>query len=168
MFDSRLSLLAGVLFSGTVAAAVQFDPETGVGFVPGAEVQTPFAWTEAQFQQRSPGVSFRYRSTGRYNGICTWTGSQGASAEEQRSQTFAWEAPLTSGLHHHGQQRARVDGFQLMGFARASGAADKVPAVGSPCSGGGGQTGSWTVLTPLVQSRTLLVRFGGVDVVLPF
>lgn len=168
MFYSRFALFACVLFSASVAAAVQFESSSGVGFVPGSVVQESFGWTDGQFQLRAPGVSFRLRSTGRFTGSCSWRDPQGAVVEESRSQGFASEAPLSSGLHYQSRQRASVDGFQLMGFLPAPGGAEMVPAAGSICAGPAGQTGTWMTVTLQVQSRTLLVRFGGAEMMLPF
>lgn len=149
-------------------AAITFDFMSGAGMLSAKDVQVPLGWTDPQFQQRAPGVTFRYRTSGRYAAICSWTLPQGGAIEEARAQHFGWEAALTSTLRYDSLQPGRIEGFQLLGFAQAVDSTVSVPAVGSPCTGGSGMPGIWSAVVPQVQVRELVARFGGVDTVLPF
>lgn len=155
-----------VAVAASVSAAT-FDPVSGAGLLSVGDVQAPFGWTDAQFQERAPAVTFRYRTAGRYSAVCSWLLPQGGVGEELRHPSFAWEGPLTSALRFHTQQRGRIDGFQLLGFTQTPND-PTTPVGGTPCPGPGGLLGTWSNVTPQVQSRALIARFGGVDAVLPF
>ncbi|MDP2263451.1 MAG: hypothetical protein Q8K24_09875 [Hydrogenophaga sp.] len=168
MQKGLLGLIAYMLLNGMAGAAVQFDISSGAGFVSATDVQLPLGWSDPQFQQRAAGVTFRYRTSGRYTAICSWPLPQGGAAEESRTQPFMWEVALTNTLRFDNKQRGRIDGIQLLGFAQAAGSNESVPTVGSPCSSGGGVPGTWSSVALQVEVRTLVARFGGVDTVLPF
>ncbi|MBS3996059.1 MAG: hypothetical protein KGZ67_01790 [Hydrogenophaga sp.] len=166
--SSRLTALAGLLVAASGWAASTFDPVSGTGQVPGREVQTLLGWTDAQFQERAPAVSFSYHASGHFNAVCAWTNAQGARMEEPRTVNMDWQASVNSSLRHDVRNPQRIEGFQLLGFGGPPGTGAPVPEPGAPCPGAGGLTGTWLAVVPQRHSGALSARFGGQDVRLPF
>jgi hypothetical protein len=164
----RLSTSLALLAATTVWASSSFDPVSATGHVPGHDVQTLMGWTEAQFQERAPAITFILHASGQFTGTCVGTGPDGSRFEEDRTVIVDWQAPVISSLRHDMSEPGRVDGFQLLGLGATPDLESLPPAPGGPCPLAQGSPGTWLSLSSQLQAHALLARFGGVDVRLPF
>ncbi|HEY0868258.1 MAG TPA: hypothetical protein VGE01_12805 [Fimbriimonas sp.] len=137
-------------------AAVEFDPETGQGFVGKGDVQLAFGWNNADFQRNVGSVVFTYESSSLVTGVCEWT-TEGNGKESKTHQK-----KITSGSAIYGtlkaDQRVRnqVTGIELTGYAanpivtEGSDTYDNKNypmVVGGPCPGNPGNGSVWVSVT---------------------
>lgn len=162
-------LITTLLLAAPAAwGSATFDAASGTGQVAGRDVQNVLGWTDAQLQERAPAVSFSYRSSGQYTGVCAWTNAQGVRVEERRTGVVNWQSSLNASLRHDPRNPRRVEGFQLLGFSGSPTRGEAMPMSGAVCTGAGGIPGAWLAVVPQLQSDALLAHFGGVEVRLPF
>lgn len=162
-----LTAVLGFALSSAWAAAT-FDAGSGTGQVPGRDVQALLGWTEPQFQERAPALSFSLRGSGEFTAVCGWLNTQGVRMEDRRGLSVGWQVPVSSSLRYDVRSLRRIDGFQLLGFVKSQDGSASPPVTGSPCVGADGTLGNWTAVVPHVQTRSLWAHFGGVDVQVPF
>jgi hypothetical protein len=117
---------AFVLMLSTAAAAVTFDPETGVGFVGKGDVQDVFGWNNMQLQDNAADVSFTYVEQGVYTVVC----SRVHQVQGYQEQTFNnREIGLDSEVEFEKRRNSQgqITGFSLIGFGEEVQSSDACP-----------------------------------------
>jgi hypothetical protein len=164
-YKALAGLTAGLMMIATAAmAAVDFDPDTGAGFVGKGEVQEAFGWNNRQLQANADDVQFRVSSevVTEVSWTCTNTNNQNVQ-ERERTTTTSLQGVLDSTT----RERNQVTGFILEGY-------DGDPTTGDPetegpqlnsCPQGQG----WSLTTPagdaevVSSSQTFQVSIDGED-----
>ena len=101
-----------VATTGSAAASVTFDPESGTGYVARADVQQAFGWKDGTFQANIRKLSFHAARYLSWTWECVIDGQVVTLAADQESSWLVGSQAVTSG----GQRRpASVSGFDLLG-----------------------------------------------------
>lgn len=165
-------MIAAVLAVGlaTVANAdVTFDPVTGQGFVGKGDVQTAFAWNNAQLQANANALTFVYGAGGVrvYEVHCekTWT-----TGKEKKvhliEKDFRVEVELNRTISYSPRVKNQVTGFNLEAYVEntTGGAPTECP----PDEESGFVFESATLVSETLGGAPVLnVTFNGTTVALP-
>jgi len=159
----KIAIVTGIAMFATAAYAavtLDFNPETGEGFVGKGEVQEAFGWNNRVLQQNAAQVEFRYagETVTEVSWICTNSNNDNIQ-ERARTTSTKTEGVVSA----EARERNQVTGFILAGY-------DGVPTGGDSTEGNqldSCPSGPWTLTTsagdPEVVSSTggLEVGFGG-------
>jgi hypothetical protein len=107
---------AALVAASPALAAVSFDPATGTGHVDKADVEAAFGWREATFQANARKLSFHLESSASWTWDCTIDGQVVTIVSDQQASRAVGDVATGTGRH------GGVSGFDLTGFAAASGA----------------------------------------------
>lgn len=158
------------LVTSLASAAVTFDPATGTGFVGKGDVQLAFGWNNSALQANAGGVSFAYKVSTDYEGVCTWTTGEGTNGQRTHNIRHTETYGLLDTLAYDLRQRNQVTGFNLNGWDANTPpvTVGTVPTVGGACPGNEGHDGKWSSVTILGTSGDAIVAtHNGVSVDLP-
>jgi hypothetical protein len=162
------ALAALMLFAGTAAATVTFDPNTGTGFVGKGDVQNAFGWNNAQLQANAGGVTFSYNTTDTYSAVCEFVTGTGTH-QQTHDVTIPRHTSVNDTVEYDARTHKQVDGFILTGFGTTS-TTGTVPVVGAPCVGnedGVDHNGTWvSVSGPTSSGGGLFVNYGSNSVLI--
>jgi hypothetical protein len=139
----KLALRAGLVL-GVIAiafAAVNFDPETGTGFVGKGDVQLVLGWNNKQLQDGAGSVQFQASSVvvTEVSWICTNTNNENI---QERARTTT--ATIQGVVSHVARVKNQITGFNLTGYSgdpTESSTTDGPPVNSCP-------SGPWTLTTP--------------------
>jgi hypothetical protein len=159
-----VSIVAGVLLTGTALAAVTFDPATGAGFVGKGDVQDVFGWNNKGLQDNAGAVQFQAASevVTEVSWICTNSNNQ-QTQERARTTTTTVEGVVSS----VGRLKNQITGFNLLGYdgAPSQSSTTDGPALNScPAAASG-----WALTTPagdpeeVSSTSSLQVSVNGTD-----
>jgi hypothetical protein len=160
----RKTFIATILITALASISVyalQFNPDTGVGFVSKGEVQSAFGWNNAQLQQNASGITFTYDSTQDYSAVCQFIATAG---NEVTHQTITMHSAVIGNITYETRGNRQVTGFNLTGFGTSQHTGGEIPVVGNPCQGSGGILGWYTQVTATGTGSGLFVNSGGASV----
>jgi hypothetical protein len=139
---SLASLFLLLVLGVPVQAQIAFEPGVG-GRIDKAKVQEAFEWSDRDFRSQAAQVAFSYEATDWYTITCSAVGAEG-KAVESRSTISQLKSFSVESLPRYKTQEIspnQLSGFDLLGFKPGATAAEKIPALGSPCAGENGLVG---------------------------
>jgi len=132
---SLRALLGTVLVIAMVTpslAMVEFDPETGTGFVGKGDVQSAFGWNNAALQRNVSEITFTYNVVEVYNVTVEWDTTTGGKEPKIITHSVVHErnTAVNSDVQFDARTHKQVDGFVLTGFIGEPAATGSIPTVG--------------------------------------
>jgi hypothetical protein len=152
-------------------AMIEFDPETGTGFIGKGDVQSAFDWNNAALQRNVSEITFTYNAVNVYNVIVKWETTTGGKDPKTITHSNVHEINVTvnGGIQHEERVHKQVDGFVLKGFTGETESIGSIPAVGDVFNPNNGTAGAKKYITAveLVSSTGgMYVNFDGSSVLL--
>jgi len=141
--------------------ALQFDPNTGVGFVSKGQVQSAFGWNNAQLQQNASGITFTYDSTQDYEAVCQYFATNGSQVTHV---TVNMHTAVIGNITYETRGNRQVTGFNLTGYGSSQHTGGEIPVVGGHCQSPEGYAGAYTSVMATGTGGGLFVNSGGASV----
>jgi hypothetical protein len=132
MKRSIAAVAAGLVLAtaGAGVAAVTFDTSDGTGFVGKGDVQTLFAWNNAQLQANAGGLQWRTQGLQKYEFVCDYDKNSGPASKEIKVNLN-----LNGQVQYDARKSNQVTGFLLTGWT-GQGAGGDPPEYGDGCKVG--------------------------------
>jgi hypothetical protein len=171
---SLRALLGTVLVIAMVTpslAMVEFDPETGTGFVGKGDVQTALGWNNAALQRNVSEIMFSYNAVNVYNVTVKWETTTGGKNPKiiTHSNVHEINVAVNGSVQHEERVHKQVDGFIMTGFIGEPAATGSIPAVGdvfNPNNGAAGAKKYITAIELVSSTGGMYVNFDGSSVLL--
>ena len=130
-----LAAATTVAVAGSAHGIVTFDFASGTGFVGKGDVQTAFAWNNAQLQRNAGGVTFEASSDTSYDVTCAWETETGGPHSQviEHAVTVHRNAAVRGTVAYDARVRTQITGFNLRGYGAVTTTGGAVPAVGDSC-----------------------------------
>jgi hypothetical protein len=158
---SLAPLLLILVLGMPVHAQIVFEPGVG-GSIGKDKVQEAFEWSDRDFRSQAAQVAFTYEATDWYTITCSAADPEERAVESRASiaqlKAFAVESLPRYEAQENSQHQ--LSGFDLLGFKPGEIAAEKIPVVGSPCTGDNGVVGQVTKVE-LTRVRGCLFAVAG-------
>jgi hypothetical protein len=166
---NRMFIVTFVLVFSAVSlfAAVEFDTETGMGFIGKGDVQLALGWNNKKMQDNATALDFTYVATQNYSAVCNyWTGPTHNRKEHNVPRTTISDISAVVGYDGRSNKKGDITGFFLGGFTGVPIViGDAVPVENGPCSGGDG--GYWSDVQETDSTGGLFVVNGDCDTCTP-
>jgi hypothetical protein len=159
--------------SANAQSLIDFNSETGTGFVGKGNVQLAFNWNNAGLQNNAGGVTFQYHTQEKFSVTCEWETVTGGKNSKviPHAVTKNTVNNVNNQIAYDARTRKQINGFILNGWSSSSSSDNEAPVVGDSCpQGGSDEEGNPSAKITLVTSEGvtggLYVVSGGVKVIL--
>jgi hypothetical protein len=158
---------ATVGLAASAHGAVTFEFGTGAGFVGKGDVQTAFAWNNAQLQRNAAGVSFEATSTTSYDVTCEWQTETGGPNSKviDHAVTVHRNTHVNGSITYDPRVRTQITGFTLRGYGQTTTTGGTVPVIGDSCPMAH-ESAVVTAVASETSGTELAARYGAARVVL--
>ncbi len=162
LFPLFAAMLA-VFIALPAAAAVDFNPATGTGFVGKGDVQDLFVELKnnALLQERAALVGFNVVQTYHYTVVCRFVTAEGKPGEKVHFVDQTKSADFNKTIEYDARTRKQITGFKLVGFGPFI-LSTPVPVEGDSCLGEG-VNGAVSSVTLFGFETDLYASYGGVQ-----